>query len=189
MELEELKRRWDLLSARLDRELVIRRQDMERMLKMRVGTYRHYVRFMLLLEVAAIPVVVAIGKFRGVPDAVLGWVVVGYTLCMLPTLRALWLLARVSRCEGDIVEQERRMTRYAVFVRGYYLFQCVVVTLFLAGMLLWRSGYYTAHGMWWTVFGTVSLAVVVIVAVTWYDWARIRELRRRIGDLREFDRE
>lgn len=189
MELEELKRRWDLLSARLDRELVIRRQDMDRMLKMRIGTYRRYVQFMLLLSVAAIPVVVALGKFRGIDDAVIGWVVGVYTLCLLPSLYALCLLAGIARCEAGIVELEQRMTRYVTFTRGYYLFQYVVVVLFLTGMLLWWRGYYTAHGMWWMVAAAVSLTAIVAVAVTWYDWERIRELRQRIDELREFDRD
>lgn len=189
MELEDLKRRWDLLSARLDREEIIRRRDTERMLRRRVGTYLRYVQFMLLLAVAGIPVFLAIGKIRGVNDAVLGWVVGGYTLCLLPSLYALRLLAGISRCEAGIVELERRMTRYAMFIRGNYLFQYVVVVLSLTGMLLWWRGYYTAHGMWWTVAAAVSVAAIAAVAVTWYDWERIRELRQRIDELREFDRE
>lgn len=67
MELEELKLKWKVLSERLDREQVIRRQDMERMLRGRVGSYLHYVQLMLLLGVAVVPLCVAIGKFRGVP--------------------------------------------------------------------------------------------------------------------------
>ena len=51
MELEELKLKWKVLSERLDREQVIRRQDMERMLRGRVGSYLHYVQLMLLLGV------------------------------------------------------------------------------------------------------------------------------------------
>ena len=66
MELEELKLKWKVLSERLDREQVIRRQDMERMLRGRVGSYLHYVQLMLLLGVAVVPLCVAIGKFRGV---------------------------------------------------------------------------------------------------------------------------
>lgn len=189
MELEELKRRWDLLSARLDREQIIRRRDTERMLHRRVGTYLRYVQFMLLLGAAGVPLFVAIGKFRGVDDAVLGWVVGVYSLCLLPSLYALRLLAGISRCEDGIVELERRMTRYVKFMRGNYLFQYVVVVLSLTGMLLWWRGYYTAHGMWWTVAAAVSLAVIAAVAVTWYDWERIRDLRQRIAQLREFDGE
>ena len=56
MELEELKLKWKVLSERLDREQVIRRQDMERMLRGRVGSYLHYVQLMLLLGVASFTV-------------------------------------------------------------------------------------------------------------------------------------
>lgn len=189
MELEELKHKWELLSERLDREQVVRRQDMERMLGVRLGSYLRYVQFMVSLGVAVIPVVVAIGKFRGVSDIFIGWMVGGYLLCFLPSFFSLRLLCRVSRCEVGIVEQERRMIRYTAFVRVYYIFQYVVVSLFLAGMLLWSAGYYTAHGMWWTVTAVLSLAVVTCVMVTGYEWGRIRDLRRRICELREFDRE
>ena len=75
MELEELKLKWKVLSERLDREQVIRRQDMERMLRGRVGSYLHYVQLMLLLGVAVVPLCVAIGKFRGVSGIFIWWVV------------------------------------------------------------------------------------------------------------------
>lgn len=186
MELEELKRKWELLSARLDSEQVVRRQDMERMLKIHAGTYLRYVQFMLLLCVALIPVIVAIGKFRGVPDAVIGWLLGGALLCLLPSFYALLLLVKIARCEVDIVEQERRMIRYTVFVRGYSVFQYVVVVLFVAGMLLWWADYYTTHGMWWTVTALLSLAIIVAVAATSYEWGRIRDLQQRIRELRDF---
>ena len=112
MELEELKLKWKVLSERLDREQVIRRQDMERMLRGRVGSYLHYVQLMLLLGVAVVPLCVAIGKFRGVSGIFIWWVVAGYLLCLLPSFFSLWLLLRVSRCDADIVECEHRMTRY-----------------------------------------------------------------------------
>jgi len=67
MELEELKLKWKVLSERLDREQVIRRQDMERMLRGRVGSYLHYVQLMLLLGVAVVPLCVAIGKSAEYP--------------------------------------------------------------------------------------------------------------------------
>lgn len=187
MELEELKHKWKLLSERLDREQVIRRQDMERMLGGRVGSYLHYVQSMLLAEIAGIPVFVAIGKFRGVPDTVIWWATVGYVLFLFPSFFSLYLLLRMSRCAADIVERERRMTRYVAFVRGCYIFQYVVVILFLAGVLLWAAGYYTAHGMWWTVAALLSLAAVTCIVVARYEWERIRDVQRRIRELREFD--
>lgn len=166
MELEELKLKWKLLSERLDREQVIRRQDMERMLRGRVGSYLHYVQLMLLLGVAVVPLCVAIGKFRGVSDIFIWWVVAGYLLCLLPSFFSLRLLLRVSRCDADIVECERRMTRYAAFAGAYYIFQYVVVILFVAGVLLYATGYYTAHGMWWTVAALLSLTAVACIVIT-----------------------
>ena len=186
MELEELKLKWKVLSERLDREQVIRRQDMERM-RGRVGSYLHYVQLMLLLGVAVVPLCVAIGKFRGVSGIFIWWVVAGYLLCLLPSFFSLWLLLRVSRCDADIVECEHRMTRYAAFAGAYYIFQYVVVILFVAGMLLYAAGYYTAHGMWWTVAALLSLTAVACIVITHHEWGRIRDLQRRIRELREFD--
>ena len=45
MELEELKLKWKVLSERLDREQVIRRQDMERMLRARMFVQDQYHEF------------------------------------------------------------------------------------------------------------------------------------------------
>ena len=186
MELEELKLKWKVLSERLDREQVIRRQDMERMLRGRVGSYLHYVQLMLLLGVAVVPLCVAIGKFRGVSGIFIWWVVAGYLLCLLPSFFSLWLLLRVSRCDADIVECEHRMTRYAAFAGAYYIFQYVVVILFVAGMLLYAAGYYTAHGMWWTVAALLSLTAVACIVITHHEWGRIRDLQRRIRELQVY---
>ena len=79
------------------------------------------------------------------------------------------------------------MTRYAAFAGAYYIFQYVVVILFVAGMLLYAAGYYTAHGMWWTVVALLSLTAVACIVITRHEWGRIRDLQRRIRELREFD--
>lgn len=63
----------------------------------------------------------------------------------------------------------------------------IVVILFVAGMLLYAAGYYTAHGMWWTVAALLSLTAVACIVITHHEWGRIRDLQRRIRELREFD--
>lgn len=111
----------------------------------------------------------------------------GLPFMSAPFVLFLWLLLRVSRCDADIVECEHRMTRYAAFAGAYYIFQYVVVILFVAGMLLYAAGYYTAHGMWWTVAALLSLTAVACIVITHHEWGRIRDLQRRIRELREFD--
>ena len=54
-------------------------------------------------------------------------------------------------------------------------------------MLLHAAGYYTAHGMWWTVAALLSLTAVACIVITHHEWGRIRDLQRRIRELREFD--
>lgn len=68
MELEEMKQKWSLLSERLDRTEVLRRRDMECLFRRRAGSYLHYMWFVELSGFAALPLIVAIGKYRGVAD-------------------------------------------------------------------------------------------------------------------------
>lgn len=157
------------------------------MLRGRVGSYLHYVQLMAAVGCGGCPASVAIGKFRGVSDIFIWWVVAGYLLCLLPSFFSLWLLLRVSRCDADIVECEHRMTRYAAFAGAYYIFQYVVVILFVAGMLCMRPATDTAPGMWWTVAALLSLTAVACIVITHHEWGRIRDLQRRIRELREFD--
>lgn len=187
MELEELKLKWKVLSERLDREQVIRRQDMERMLRGRVGSYLHYVQLMLLLGVAVVPLCVAIGKFRGVSGIFIWWVVAGYLLCLLPSFFSLWLLLRVSRCDADIVECEHPHDPLCGLCRSVLYFPVCRRNPVRCRHALYAAGYYTAHGMWWTVAALLSLTAVACIVITRHEWGRIRDLQRRIRELREFD--
>lgn len=187
MELEELKRSWDLLSARLDREEVIRRQELKSLLKTRLCSYLRYVQAMVLFGLAVVPFVVAVGKLRGVSASVIWTVLIVYLVAFAPSFRALRLLTKAARWEGDLVEQEQCMTHYAVFLRGYCLFQIVVATLLVAGIIFWAADYYTQHGIWWTVGVASTLSIVVCAIAVRWEWDRISDLRQRLRNLREFE--
>lgn len=189
MELEELKRSWEQLTLRLNREEIVRRQEMERLLAGKVRSYVHFSQHMALLNIAFVPLCIAIGKFRGLADGVIVGLVLCYVVLFLPSLWGLRLLVRAARCEGDIVELERRMTRYARFSRGCLIFQATTVGVLLTAFIVWASGYYTAHGMWWTVAATMAAALLVCVVAIRYERDRLREVRRRIRDWREFEAE
>lgn len=189
MELEDLKRSWEQLTLRLEREEIVRRQEMERLLTGKVRSYLLFSQHLALLNAAMVPVCIAIGKFRGLADGVIVGLVLCYIVLYLPSLRGLWLLGRASRCEGDIVELERRMTRYARFSRGCLIFQATAVGVLLTAFLVWASGYYTAHGMWLTVAALLAAAVFVCVVAVRYERERLCEVRRRIRELREFGAE
>lgn len=189
MELEDLKRSWERLTLRLEREEIVRRQEMERLLTGKVRSYLLFSQHLALLNAAIVPVCIAIGKFRGLADGVIVGLVLCYIVLSLPSLWGLWLLGRAARCEGDIVELERRMTRYARFSRGCLIFQATAVGVLLTAFLMWASGYYTAHGMWLTVAAMVVAAVLVCVVAVRYERCRLREVRRRIRELREFSAE
>lgn len=188
MELEDLKRSWERLTLRLEREEIVRRQEMERLLTGKVRSYLLFSQHLTLLNAAIVPVCIAIGKFRGLADGVIVGLVLCYIVLSLPSLWGLWLLGRAARCEGDIVELERRMTRYARFSRGCLIFQATVGVL-LTAFLMWASGYYTAHGMWLTVAAMLVATLLVCVVAVRYERCRLREVRRRIRELREFSAE
>lgn len=186
MELEELKRSWLLLSERLERSEVIRRQETDCLLKCRIGSYLRYAWSKYLLGCAGLPAVVAIGLYRGVDHAVIRVLGGCYLLAMLFALGVLCLLTQVGRCKAGMEELERRMTRYFLWNRIYILSACILAVVPVAWMLVANAGYYSAHGIWWRVAAGVGLGLAVSVAWVWYDWDRIRALRERIRELREF---
>lgn len=189
MELEDLKRSWERLALRLEREEIIRRQEMRRLMSGKVRSYVRFSQHMALLNAAGVPVCVAIGKFRGVPDGVIVGLMLCYIVLYLPSLWGLRLLVRAVRCEGDIVELERRMTRYARFSRGCLIFQATAVGVLLTMFMVRVSGYYTAHGMWWTVAALLAATVFVCVVAVRCERERLCDVRRRIRQLREFGAE
>lgn len=186
MELEEMKQKWSLLSERLDRTEVFRRRDMECLFRRRAGSYLHYMWFVELSGFAALPLIVAIGKYRGVADSVI-WPLVGIVLCFAALWTwALYLMSRVVGCRGSLVEVETRMTRFTLFMRIYLFLAVLFVILLPTVMVVRAADYYTAHGMWWIVAGSCGLALVLCFAMIGWERNRIRELRRRLRDLREF---
>ncbi len=189
MELEDLKRSWERFTVRLEREEVVRRQEMQRLLTGKVRSLLHYTQHMALLNVLAVPVCVAIGRYRGVPDGVIAVAVAGFLALYLPSLWGLGLLMRAARCEDNIVELERRMTRYDRFAWGCLVYQLTGVVLGIGVLVVLWSGYYTAQGMWWTVAALLAAAAVICFVAIRYERERLREVRQRIRALREFEAE
>ncbi len=187
MELEELKRSWLVLSERLERSEMIRRQETEHLLKRRIGSDLRYAWCMFLLGCAGLPTVVALALYRGIDLTVIRILGGCYLLGLFFGLGMLCLLTHAVRHKDGIVVLERRMTRYSLWNRFYVLYGCILSVAVVVWMLAANANYFSVYGMWWRVGAGIGLGLTAGVAWIWYDWERIRTLRERIRDLHEFE--
>ena len=186
MELEELKQDWKLLSQRLDRQLVIRRQELARVVNRKTDAYMRTLYCFLLFEAALIPCTVVFCQHMRLP-VVWMWLGMGILACaMSGQVREIVLFRRVVR-DGSLIEKERHMMRYMAFARSMMIAAAILGAVLVSGVIFCEAGYYSEHGLWWEMMARLGIGVVVLAVIMSGEWSHIVRLRQRIRELREFD--
>lgn len=187
MELEELKQDWKLLSQRLDRQSVIRRQELSHVMARKMDAYMRILYYLLLLEAAFVPGAVFFCQHMQLPVGCI-WLCVGILACVMSgQVREIMLFRRVLRCNGSLIETERHMVRYMVFLRGTHAAACILGVVLVLSVIICEADYYCQHGLWWEMMARLCAGAVVFVVIVGCERSHVVRLRQRIQELREFD--
>lgn len=189
MELEELKQGWKLLSQQLDRQLVIRRQELVHVMTRKMDAYMRVLYCFLLLEAAFVPCAVFFCQYMRLPVGCL-WLSVGILVGgMLGQVREIVLFGRVVRCNGSLIEKERHMVRYMTFLKGMNIVFGILGVVLVSSIISFESGFLSEQGLWWETAARLGVGIVVLAVIVSCEWSHVARLRQRIQELREFDQQ
>ena len=107
MDLEQLKQSWDKLSERLEREEILRREELKLVVENKITTYNNRIKMNQYLGWLVLVGTVGLLFVQGIQNDPFGWIVIGTVLLMdiflfAPMYR---ILKRLARFEDNIIEQ------------------------------------------------------------------------------------
>ena len=182
MNLEQLQQSWNKLSERLEREEVIRKQELRLVMENKVTSYRNQIRLNQILGWVVLLCAVGILFVQGIQSEPFGWIVIGTVAVMDVLLFAPMysIIMRLAKFDSNIIEQEKMIIRFEkMFVRN-----SIVIAIFLAALFAYviidaviRHAVPSAEWWLWMILTIIASAILG-------GWRYMQE-RERIADIKQ----
>ena len=182
MNLEQLQQSWNKLSERLEREEVIRKQELRLVMENKVTSYRNRIRLNQILGWVVLLCTVGILFVQGIQSEPFGWIVIGTVVVMDVLLFAPMysIIMRLAKFDSNIIEQEQMIIRFEkMFVRN-----SIVIAIFLAALFAYVIiDAVIRHAVpsveWW-----LWMILTIIASAILGGWRYMQE-RERIADIKQ----
>ena len=182
MNLEQLQQSWNKLSERLEREEVIRKQELRLVMENKATSYRNRIRLNQILGWVVLLCAVGILFVQGIQSDPFGWIVIGTVVVMDVLLFAPMysIIMRLAKFNSNIIEQEQMIIRFEkMFVRNI-----IVIAIFLAALFAYviidaviRHAVPSAEWWLWMILTIIASAILG-------GWRYMQE-RERIADIKQ----
>ena len=191
MNLEELKQSWDKLSERLDREEVLRKQELRMVTENKVKSYWNKIRMNQYLGWLVLVGCIGMLYVQGIQNDPFGWIVIG-TVILLDVIffSPMWkILKRLAKFDMSIVEQEQMILRFEkLFIRNSILSASFIAFVFAYVIIVAILRHSAPSVEWWlwmilTIIGSAILGGWRYL----HEKERIVEIKQRIVALKQFE--
>lgn len=191
MDLEQLKQSWDKLSERLEREEILRREELKLVVENKITTYNNRIKMNQYLGWLVLVGTVGLLFVQGIQNDPFGWIVIGTVLLMdiflfAPMYR---ILKRLAKFDDTIVEQEEMIIRLdKMFVHRSIVVGCFFACLFAYVIIEALARHAVLTPSWW--LWMILTIIASAVAGGWrymIERERIIEIKQRITALKQFE--
>ncbi|MBR2399279.1 MAG: hypothetical protein IKA96_04900 [Alistipes sp.] len=191
MELEQLKQSWEKLSERLEREEVMRKQELRSIAENKTKSYWHKIKVNQYLSWLVLAGSIGILFARGIQNDPFGWIVIGAVIAMdLIFFSPMWkIIKKLAKFDATIVEQELMIIRFEkLFIRNNIITACFLTLVFAYVMIEVVARNYARPTEWW-----LWVILTIIASAVFGGWRylqekeRIAEIKQRILALKQFE--
>ena len=182
MELEQLKKSWDKLSERLEREEVLRKQELRMVAENKVKSYWNRIRMNQYLGWLVLICSIGILFANGIQGDPFGWIVIGSVVVLdVIFFSPMWrIIKRLARFDANIVEQEQMVLKFEkLYIRNSIISAGLLALVFayvIIGAIV-RHSALSAEWWLWLILTIIGSAIV-------YTWQYIKE-RERIAEIKQ----
>lgn len=191
MGLEQLKKSWDKLSERLEREEVIRKRELQILAESKIKSYWSKVRMNQYLGWLVLICAIGILFVQGIQNDPFGWIVIGSVVVLdVVFFSPMWrILKRLAKFDANIVEQEQMVLRFEkLFVRNNIITTCFLAIVFAYVIIEAIIRYSVPSAEWWL---WIILTIIVSAIVGGWRYLKerehIAEIKQRITALKQFE--
>ena len=191
MELEQLKKSWDKLSEKLDREEVLRKQELRMLTESRVKSYWSKVRMNQYLGWLVLICSIVILFVQGIQDDLFCWILIGSVIAMDTILFSpMWkIIKKLAKFDATIVEQEQMIIRFEkLFVRNNIITACFLAFVFTYVIIEAVIRHSAPSAEWWLWMILTIIASAIVGGWRYLkERERIAEIKQRIIALKQFE--
>lgn len=191
MELEQLKQSWNKLSERLEREEVMRKQELRSIAENKTKSYWHKIKTNQYLSWIVLAGSVGILFTQGIQDDPFGWIVIGSVIALDAIFFSpMWkIIKKLARFDATIVEQEQMILRFEkLFIRNNIITACFLASVFVYVMIEAMIRNSARPTEWWLWMILTIIASAVIGGWRYLqEKERIAEIKQRILALKQFE--
>ncbi len=191
MNLEQLKQSWDRLSERLEREEVLRKQELRVIAENKVKSYWSSVKINQYLGWIVLICAVAILFIQNIQNDPFGWIVIGSVIALDEVFFSpMWkILKRLAKFDASIVEQEQMVLKFEkLFIRNNIITACFLAFIFAYVIIEAIIRHSEPSAEWW-----LWMILTIIVSAVIGGWRymqereRIADIKQRISALKQFE--
>ena len=191
MELEQLKQSWDKLSERLEREEVMRKQELRSIAENKTKSYWHKIKTNQYLSWVVLAGSVGILFTQGIQDDPFGWIVIGSVIALDAIFFSpMWkIIKKLARFDATIVEQEQMILRFEkLFIRNNIITACFLAFVFAYVIIEAVIRHSVLSTEWWLWVILTFIGSAVLIGWQYLrDKDRIDEIKQRITVLKQFE--
>ena len=191
MELEQLKQSWDRLSEQLERNEILRKQELQMVAENRVKSYWSRIRMNQYLGWIVLICAIGILFVQNIQNDPFGWIVIGSVVVMdIFLFSPMWrIIKRLANFDANIVEQEQMILKFErLFVRNNIVEACFLAFIF-AYVIIDAIIRHSAPSSEWWLWMILTIIASVILGGWRYLQERehIAEIKQRIMTLKQFE--
>ena len=191
MNFEELKQSWDKLSERLDREEVLRKQELRMVTENKVKSYWNKIRMNQYLGWLVLVGCIGMLYVQGIQNDPFGWIVIG-TVILLDVIffSPMWkILKLLAKFDMSIVEQEQMILHYRkLFIRNSIVVACFIASIFVALIVEMLNKQGEVSNSWWLwLAATILISTIIGFTRTSQEKEQIDEIHERLTKLKEWE--
>ncbi len=191
MELEQLKQSWDRLSEQLERNEILRKQELQVVAENRVKSYWSRIRMNQYLGWIVLICAIGILFVQNIQNDPFGWIIIGSVVIMDVFLFSpMWrIIKRLAKFDANIVEQEQMILKFErLFVRNNIVEACFLAFIFAYVIIDAIIRHSVPSSEWWLWMILTIIASLILGCWRYMqEKEHIAEIKQRIMALKQFE--
>jgi len=189
MELDELKQKWDLLSQEVEKQKIINNKLLDNVINQKIKNLNTYSFIGCILYAAIIPVLFMVAQYKHIQGSVICVGIISMFILFLWEVYNIYLLSKTKSYKNDLISAEKSVIKYKQSkIWSYYagfVFSVMVISWFF-------FSFYQYLIQTNRLLTSIMLFICLVALAIWefkWDIGRVKELKKSIDELKEFELE
>jgi hypothetical protein len=189
MELDELKQKWDLLSQEVEKQKIINTKLLDNVINQKIKNLNTYSFLGCFAYAAIIPVLIMVAQYKHIQASVICTAIASMFILFLWECYNIYLLSKTKSYKNDLISAEKSVIKYKQSKIWSYYAGFVFIVMIVSWFFFSFKEYLMETNR--LVVSIVLLACAIALAIWEFKWdiGRVKELKKSIDELKEFELE